>query len=141
MASDNHFSEVMGSLLQGMDNYLSAKTVVGEPMTVGDTVIVPLVDISFGAGAAAGLNDSNKSNTGGGGMGGKLSANSVLVTQNGITRLVSVKSQDTVNKVLDMVPGVIDRVSAFAAGKGDPLGDPEVRAAVDEAFETEEAES
>ncbi len=138
MASDNHFSEVMGTLLKGMDTYLSAKTVVGEPMTVGDTVIIPLVDISFGAGAAAGLNDNRKSDNGGGGMGGKLSANSVLVIQNGITRLVSVKSQDTVNKVLDMVPGVIDRVSAFAAGKGNPMGDPEVKAAVDNAFETEE---
>ena len=138
MASDNHFSEVMGSLLKGMDTYLSAKTVVGEPVTIGDTTIVPLVDISFGAGAAAGLNDSRKSDNGGGGMGGKLSANSVLVIQNGITRLVSVKSQDTVNKVLDMVPGVIDRVSAFAAGKGNPMGDPEVKAAVDNAFETEE---
>ena len=138
MASDNHFSEVMGSLLKGMDTYLSAKTVVGDPVTVGDTTIVPLVDISFGAGAAAGLNDSRKSDNGGGGMGGKLSANSVLVIQNGITRLVSVKSQDTVNKVLDMVPGVIDRVSAFAAGKGNPLGDPEVKAVVDNAFETEE---
>ena len=138
MASDNHFSEVMGTLLKGMDTYLSAKTVVGEPMTVGDTVIVPLVDISFGAGAAAGLNDNRKSDNGGGGMGGKLSANSVLVIQNGITRLVSVKSQDTVNKVLDMVPGVIDRVSAFVAGKGNPMGDPEVKAAVDNAFETEE---
>ena len=129
MASDNHFSEVMGSLLKGMDTYLSAKTVVGEPVTIGDTTIVPLVDISFGAGAAAGLNDSRKSDNGGGGMGGKLSA---------ITRLVSVKSQDTVNKVLDMVPGVIDRVSAFAAGKGNPMADPEVKAAVDNAFETEE---
>jgi len=138
MASDNHFSEVMGSLLKGMDTYLSAKTVVGDPVTVGDTTIVPLVDISFGAGAAAGLNDSRKSDNGGGGMGGKLSANSVLVIQNGITRLVSVKSQDTVNKVLDMVPGVIDRVSAFAAGKGNPLGELEVKAAVDNAFETEE---
>ena len=72
MASDNHFSEVMGTLLKGMDTYLSAKTVVGEPMTVGDTVIVPLVDISFGAGAAAGLNDNRKSDNGGGGMGHPL---------------------------------------------------------------------
>ena len=133
MASDNHFSQVMDSLLKGMDTYLSAKTVVGEPVTVGDTIVIPLVDISFGAAAGAGLNDSRKSNSGGGGMGGKLSANSVLVIQNGITRLVSVKSQDTVNKVLDMVPGVVDRVSAFVSGKGNPMGDPEVKAAVDEA--------
>ena len=130
--AESNFSEVMGTLVKGMDSYLSAKTVVGEPMTVGDTIIVPLVDISFGAGASASNNDTKKSNIGGGGMGGKLSANSVLVIQNGITRLVSVKSQDTVNKVIDMVPGVIDRVSSFAAGKGNPMGDPKVKEAVDE---------
>ena len=138
MAEKNNFNEVVEALFRGMDGYMAAKTVVGEPITVEDTIIIPLVDVSFGLGAGAGLNDSRKTNNGGGGMGGKLSPNAVLVIKDGVTRLVSVKSQDTVNKVLDMVPGVIDRVSAFAAGKGNPMGDPEVKAAVDNAFETEE---
>ncbi len=117
----------MESLFQGMDSFVSAKTVVGEPVTVGDTIVVPLVDVSFGVAAGAALNDDKKKNNGGGGMGGKISSNAVLVIHNGSTRLVNVKSQDAVNKVLDMVPDLIDR---FAPNKN---ADPEVEAAIREA--------
>ena len=42
-------------------------------------------------------------------MTGKMSPSSVLVIQNGHTRLVNVKNQDTITKLLDMVPDVIDK--------------------------------
>lgn len=124
----NNFNEVIESLFKGMDSFVSAKTVVGEAVTVGDTIIVPLVDISFGVAAGAGLNDDKKKNNGGGGMGAKMSPNAVLVISNGSTRLVNVKSQDAINKVLDMVPDVIER---FAPGskKEDPAVEDAIREA------------
>ena len=39
----------------------------------------------------------------------------VLVIQNGSTKLVNVKNQDGLTKILDMVPDFVDR---FTAGKG-----------------------
>lgn len=36
-----------------MDGFVSAKTVVGDAIHVGDTIILPLVDVSFGVGAGA----------------------------------------------------------------------------------------
>ncbi len=36
-----------------MDAFISAKTVVGDAVTVKDTIILPLVDVSFGVGAGA----------------------------------------------------------------------------------------
>ncbi|MBP5331152.1 MAG: GerW family sporulation protein, partial [Lachnospiraceae bacterium] len=45
----------------------------------------------------------------GGGMGGKITPNAVLVIQNGKTRLVSVKNQDNVTRILDAVPEILDR--------------------------------
>ena len=37
-----------------MENFITTKTVVGEPIKVSnDTVILPLVDVSFGVGAGA----------------------------------------------------------------------------------------
>ena len=136
--AQNNFNEVAGALFQGMDGFFSARTVVGEPMTVGDTIIIPLVDVSMGMGAGAALNDTRKSNNGGGGAGAKMSPNAVLVIKDGVTRLVSVKSQDTVNKVLDMVPGVIDR---FTAGKTNPLQDEAVTAAVKKTTDNMKKES
>ena len=35
----------------------------------------------------------------------------MLVIQNGTTKLVNIKNQDTVTKILDMVPDVVDRIT------------------------------
>ena len=47
-------------------------------------------------------------------MTGKMTPSAVLVIQNGSTRLVNIKNQDGLTKVLDMVPDFVDR---FASGK------------------------
>ena len=105
----NDFNETVASLFKGMDSFLPAKTVVGEAVHVNDTIILPLVDVSFGVGAGAFAGD--KKNNAGGGMGGKMSPSAVLVIQNGATKLVNIKNQDTVTKILDMVPDVVDRIT------------------------------
>ena len=105
----NDFNETVASLFKDMDSFLSAKTVVGEAVHVNDTIILPLVDVSFGVGAGAFAGD--KKNNAGGGMGGKMSPSAVLVIQNGATKLVNIKNQDTVTKILDMVPDVVDRIT------------------------------
>lgn len=107
----NDFNETVASLFKGMDSFLSAKTVVGEAVHVNDTIILPLVDVSFGVGAGAFAGD--KKNNAGGGMGGKMSPSAVLVIQNGATKLVNIKNQDTVTKILDMVPDVVDRITGM----------------------------
>ena len=45
---DNNFTGVVDSLMKGLNTILSTKTVVGEATKIGDTIIVPLVDVSFG---------------------------------------------------------------------------------------------
>ena len=104
---NNNFSEVVGSLMDGMQTFLSSKTVVGEPTQIGDTIILPLVDVTFGVGAGANVNEQK--NSGAGGMTGKLSPSAVLVIRNGQTKLVNIKNQDTVTKIIEMIPELIDR--------------------------------
>ena len=125
--ADNNFANVMESLFKGMDAFLSAKTVVGEPTQVGENIIIPLVDVSFGVGAGASVKDHK--NTGAGGMSGKMSPSAVLIIRpDGTTRLVNVKSQDNITKVLDMIPDVVDH---FKHKKDNDVTDDE---AVDVAF-------
>ena len=96
--------------MQGMNTVLSTKTVVGEPTQVGDTIILPLVDVTFGVGAGASAGD--KKNGGGGGFSGKLTPSAVLVIKNGSTRLVNIKNQDTMTKVLDLIPDLVDKLTS-----------------------------
>lgn len=107
MAADNQFKETVESLFKGMSGVVSSKTVVGDAIHIGDTIILPLVDVSFAVGAGA--FNAEKKERGAGGLGGKMTPCAVLVIQNGTTRLVNIKNQDTVTKILDMVPDVIDR--------------------------------
>ena len=111
--ADNSFNNTVESLFKGMDSFITTKTVVGDAVHIGDTIILPLVDVSFGVGAGA-FSDEKKNN-GGGGMGGKINPSAVLVIQNGVTKLVNIKNQDSMTKILDMVP---DFVNKFTSGKG-----------------------
>ena len=113
----NNFNEVVDSMLKGMDGFLSSKTVVGEPTVIGDTIIVPFVDVSFGVGAGD-FRGEKKAN-GAGGLTGKMTPSAVLVIQNGTTRLVNIKNQDAVTKILDMVPDFIEKISPKKKGPSD----------------------
>ena len=127
---NNNFESTVSSRFKGMDHFISSKTVVGDAITVGNTIILPLVDVTFGVGAGAASND--KKNNGGGGLGGKISPSAVLVIKDGNIRLVNVKNQDAVTKVLDMIPDFVDK---FTSGK---KSDPEVEKAVDDILHGED---
>ena len=58
-----------------------------------------------------------------GGIGGKVTPSAVIVIQNGKTRLVNIKNQDTITKILDMVPDVVDR---FTSGKEEKMTEEDV---------------
>ncbi|MCI6813579.1 MAG: GerW family sporulation protein [Lachnospiraceae bacterium] len=133
--TDNSFSSVMTSLLKGVDSVLSTKTVVGEAITIGDTIILPLVDVSFGLGAGAGCQE--KKNNGAGGVGGKMSPSAVLVIKDGHTKLVNIKQQDGMTKILDMIPDVVDRFTAKET-KNELMSDEEAKKV---AFPKESSES
>ncbi len=105
--AENNFPNVVESLMKGMDGFLSTKTVVGEATKIGDTIILPLVDVSFGVGA--GSSKGTGKENGAGGMGGKMTPSAVLVIRNGQTKLVNVRNQDTVTKILDMIPDFVSR--------------------------------
>ena len=128
---ENQFQGVVESLLKGMDTVLSTKTVVGEATKIGDTIILPLVDVTFGVGAGAGNNSEKKSASGG--LGGKMTPSAVLVIKNGSTKLVNIKNQDTVTKILDMIPDIVDKFTQ--PKEKEEMSDAEV---VDIAFPEEE---
>ena len=112
---NNNFKATVEALFRGMDGVISSKTVVGDAIHINGTIILPLVDVSFGIGA--GSFPGEKKERGMGGIGGKMSPSAVIVIQDGRTRLVNIKNQDTITKILDMVPDVVDRFTAGKEGK------------------------
>ena len=134
---NNTFDTTVEYLFKGMDSFITTKTVVGDAVTIGDTIILPLVDVSFGVGAGAFAGD--KKQNAGGGMGAKISPSAILVISGGVTKLVNVKNQDTVTKILDMVPDFVNKFAAGGTKKESPVADA-IQDAVD-VIEKEEPET
>lgn len=132
MAEAEKFNSTVESLFKGMDSFITAKTVVGEPVHVNDTIILPLVDVTLGV--AAGASNGDKKTAATGGLGGKLTPSAVLVIKDDQIRLVNVKNQDAITKIIDMVPDLVNRL----VGKPSVAEDPSVVKAIDDVFEEED---
>ena len=130
MAENQKFNTTMESLFKGMESFVTAKTVVGDAIHVNDTIILPLIDVAFGVGAGA--SNGDKRNAATGGMGGKLTPSAVLVIKGDQIRLVNVKNQDAVTKIIDMVPDILNRFT----GKDENITENEaVAEAINDVFE------
>lgn len=105
---DDGMGLTIEALFQGMQGLVQSKTVVGEPVTVGDATIIPLIEVT--AGLASGALDRKKAKTNGAGaMSAKLTPVAMLILQNGNSKLISVKNQDVFTRLLDMIPDAVDK--------------------------------
>lgn len=113
--AESSFNSVVKSLLEGMDGYLSSKTVVGEPVVVKDTILIPFMDVSFGVGA--GTFRGEKKDNGAGGLTGRMTPTSVLVIQNNSTRVVNLRNTDAMSRIIDLVPEIFNKITASKESK------------------------
>lgn len=131
----NSFDNVMHSLMENAGGVLTSKTVIGEPITVGDTLLIPLSDVTIGA--AAGSNNGQDKNAGMGGFTAKMSPSAVLIIKNGNTKVVNIKDQNSLSRLVDMVPEVVDKIVESRTNKS-MMADEE---AVERAFPEEEMDN
>ncbi len=113
MADKNNVKEILDTLFQGMDGFVNSKTVVGEPVKVGDATLIPLVEVSCGMGAGGYAKpDTSKTTDGGAGaLSSKITPTAILILQNGNSKLINIKNQDAMTKILDMIPEAIDKIT------------------------------
>ncbi|MFG6366010.1 GerW family sporulation protein [Schaedlerella sp.] len=133
MSETKNLNTTVESLMKGMDGLVSSKTVVGDAVRVDNITILPLIDVSFGIGAGSNLSD--KKDKGMGGVGGKITPSAVLVIKDGTTRLVNIKNQDTITKLFDLVPEVLDKITTR---KEDKVTEEDVADILDAAADLEE---
>lgn len=92
---------------------VKAETVVGEPIDVGGTVVVPVSRISFGFGAGGG---GDKSEGGGSGTGGGASVEPLafVVIRDGKAQILPIREREgSVKGLLDLAPDLLSKVKAF----------------------------
>lgn len=107
---ETNIQKTFQTIMDGFKTFAKTDSVVGEPIYAGDAVIVPIMELSFGMGVGDFSDTKNNTQKAAGGVGGKLTPTSLLVLQNGKTRLMSIENQDFVSKTLDMIPDFIDKL-------------------------------
>lgn len=117
-------SELMRSTIEKIHELVDTNVIVGQPITTPDGVtLIPISRVNFGFGSGGGdYGKSPKENFGGGGGAGvKIDPVAFLTIKDGVTRVlpVAVPPVSTVDRVVEMVPGVLDRVEKFFDKKED----------------------
>jgi uncharacterized spore protein YtfJ len=96
-----------------IEKVLSSKTVVGEPITVGETTLIPLLSVGFGFGAGGGGKSDDKQQGGGtGGAGGMKPIAIIVVDKDGV-RIEPIKSSvaAAIEKLGEKMPGVVEKIA------------------------------
>lgn len=109
--------KLVRTTLGEIEKVLGSKTVVGEPVTVGDSTIIPLLSIGFGFGGAGGtgLGDTKKAGgeglAGGGGAGGGVRPIAVIIIDKDGARIEPIKSgmASALEKLGESVPRVMEK--------------------------------
>ena len=110
-----NFEGTVESLMNSLENFVSTKTIIGEPIQYKDIVVFPMADVSFGV--AAGAFNKESKNNGAGGAGAKITPSAVLVIQNGTSKIVNIKDKDSVNKLIEMIPDIINKLTGIRKSK------------------------
>ena len=109
-------------LLSKVESHVSAKTVIGEPVQVGEVILVPLVNVSFGMGTGLDTSSSEKKkgDSGGGVVGARMCPAAVIVIDaKGTVQLVNLAAkQESTNKLIDMIPGLLPKIAELFGKKG-----------------------
>lgn len=117
--SDN-FEKTIQALMAGVEEHISTKTIVGEPIRCDGAVIFPMADVSFGVTAGAFVQE--RKNNEAGGVGARMTPSAVLIIQNGTARIVNIKDKDSINKLIEMIPDAVTKITGiFGKDKNAPV--------------------
>ena len=100
---------------------VDVNSVIGEPIVVGDTTIIPVSKVSVGFGGG-GSDFTKDSNAFGGGAGGGVKVVPIcflVVNKDGNVRMMPVPTpaNSTADRLVEMVPDTLDKISAFIDSK------------------------
>ena len=118
MEKKSPLSNLMQSTMEKVHEMVDTNTIVGQPITTPDGVtLIPISKVSFGFGSGGGdYGKASKEGFGGGSAAGvRIDPVAFLVIKDGTTRVlpVAVPPVSSVERIVDMVPDVLDKVAAF----------------------------
>ena len=116
----HYLGELTESNMKNLQALIDSNSVIGREIVTPDgTVILPVSKVSFGFGSGGGDLPSSQKKLFGGGTGGGVTITPLafLIVKNGDVKLLQVQSyNNTADRVVVMVPDVVDKVSGLISG-------------------------
>lgn len=113
----NAISAMMEASMGKIREMVDSNTVVGEPIVTADGVtLIPVSRLSFGFGCGGGDYGKQPDKLGAGAAAGvRVEPMAFLVVKDGVTRMLPVGTPaiTTIDRIVEMVPQVMDRVEGF----------------------------
>lgn len=114
----SQLNDLMQTAMEKVREMVDTNTIVGQPITTPDGVtLIPISKVSFGFGGAGGdYGKTQPKDFGGGSAAGvKIDPVAFLVIRDGITRVlpVAVPPVSTLDRVVEMVPDLMDKVEKY----------------------------
>lgn len=106
------FKEDIEALVSRLENLISTKTIIGEPIISGSTTIIPIVtaSVGFGMGSGEGQDGQHQGGKGtGAGAGMKLSPTALLIMQGDNVQVYSLAQKGSLAKLAEIIPEVINK--------------------------------
>ncbi len=117
---DQSAAGILSTTIEKVRQLVDVSTIVGEPIALSNEItVIPVSKVTYGF-ASGGSDFPSKNNTqlfgGGGGAGITINPVAFLVLKNGEVTLKHINSNDNAaERFVDMVPEVIDKVSAVVS--------------------------
>lgn len=115
MMEGNYIKDNLEAIFENFKNMIQVETVVGKAVHIGDTTLVPFVDVTFGFGTGGhtGNKSSDQAKGGGGGGGAKMEPTAILVIKGERVELFSIKGTAQASgfdRLIGMVPEIISKM-------------------------------
>ncbi len=109
--------ELLKISVQELEKFLNTKTVVGEPIVIGDVTLVPVQTVSFGYGSGGGEGGDEKSKGvgGGGGAGANLRPIAIVAVKGTDVQVYTLGKKGLVDNIAAMIPEALSKIKM---GKG-----------------------
>ncbi len=122
MEQNHPINDLMGTTMEKIREMVDANTIIGEPIRTEEITLIPVSKLSFGF-ASGGSDfttknqkpDAGNSFGGGSGAGVNIQPVAFLVIKGDSVKVLPVAPlpESTVDRVVEMVPGVVDKVTGF----------------------------
>ena len=108
------------SLFEKLQEFLTSRTIIGKEIQVGDTTLIPVIEITFGMGSGSGGGMDEKKQQGSGegvGFGAKARPSAVIVIQQGQVQLLPLGKPGALEKIMEKIPDIMDRIPKAGEAK------------------------